>query len=421
MNIFFRSKFLYAAILFHFSLNSFSQVNGCTDPLANNYNPSATNNNGSCTYTISNYVPVIKVDPISDSLIESSGLQIAANALWSFNDGGGSATLYRIDTLTNSLQQTLRLAGATNVDWEDIAFDGTYLYIGDFGNNYNGGRADLKIYKIPISAIPDYHSNPNVIIPSQQISVINFIYADQVQPPVSGASNNTKFDCEAMIIDNDKIHLFSKNWIDNNSTHYIINSTLAGNYIAIPVETLATNFLVTAADKIAGQNLVVLMGYQNTGLGNHYLQILSDYTGEKYFNGNKRPIDLPNATVMGQAEGICFATGKTGYISNEKFTYPAGPFTISVNQKLRSFNIENLVATFYTTYQFIGDGNWSDTSNWANHIKPPTNIYSGNQIIINPITGGNCILDIPYTIPTGALLNVKDNKQFLIRGNLNLQ
>lgn len=413
--------FLLASILFQFSADAICQVNGCTDPLANNFNPSATINNGSCTYTSSSYIPAIKVDPITDSLIESSGLQFAENTLWSFNDRGGSATLYRIDTLTNILQQTVRLEAATNIDWEDIAFDGTYLYIGDFGNNLNGARTDLKIYKFLFSAIPDYQNNPNVIIPQQQITVINFKYADQVQPPVTNAGNNTKFDCEAMIVENEKIHLFSKNWVDNNCTHYIINSVLAGSYTAMPVETLATNFLVTAADKIVGQNLVVLMGYQNTGLGNHYLQILSDYTGEKYFSGNKRPIDLPNATVMGQAEGICFATGKTGYISNEKFTYPAGPFTISVNQKLRSFNIENLVATFYTTYQFIGDGNWSDTSNWANHIKPPTNIYSGNQIIINPITGGNCILDIPYTIPTGALLNVKDNKQFLIRGNLNLQ
>ena len=277
--------------LFTCCSSSFSQVSGCTDPLAANYNAAATDNNGSCTYNTVGYTPIIKVDPLSDSVIETSGLQMAGNYLWSFNDRGGKASLYRIDTITNALLQRVILKDATNVDWEDIAFDGTYFYIGDFGNNLNGGRNDLKIYKFPFASID--LNNPVDTIQPNKIETINFTYSNQPQPPVATGYNNTKFDCEAMIVDNGKIHLFSKNWIDVNTTHYVINSTAAGTYIAMPLETLATNFLVTAADKVAGQNIITLLGYQNTGTGNHYLQVLSNYNSDSFFSGKSILLLLP--------------------------------------------------------------------------------------------------------------------------------
>jgi hypothetical protein len=397
---------------------AYSQVQGCTDILAGNYNPLATINDGSCSYITAAYTPIIKVDPITDSLIESSGLQMAGNYLWSFNDGGNTPALYRIDTATNALLQRVILSGATNIDWEDIAFDGTYFYVGDFGNNLNGARTDLKIYKFPLSAIPDYATNPNANIAAGQISIITFTYGDQPQPPVANTSNNTKFDCEAMIVDNGKIHLFTKNWIDQNSTHYIINSTDAGAYNAVPVETLATNYLVTAADKVTGQNIIVLLGYQNSGTGNHYLHILSDYKADSFFSGNKRKIDLPDATIMGQSEGITFRSGKYGYISNEKFVKVLGPFTIIVNQKLRSFDISSFVSDHFTNYTFTGNGNWSDTANWQYNQVPPPTLVAGNEIIIDPVVGGMCELDIPYTLPAGTKLTVIAGKNFLVRGNL---
>src|SRR6187549_974626 len=149
-----------------------AQVYGCNDPLSNNYNPLATINDGSCTYNTTSYIPTVKVDPISDVLVENSGLQMAGNYLWSFNDAGWAAAIYRIDTLTNALLQTVNLSGVINIDWEDIAFDGTDFYIGDFGNNADGARTDLKIYKFPFRVIPDYVGNPLVTIPFSQIEII---------------------------------------------------------------------------------------------------------------------------------------------------------------------------------------------------------------------------------------------------------
>ena len=322
----------------------YSQVPGCTDTLANNFNPQATINNGSCTYNSISYNPSLKVNPINDSLAENSGLQWAGNSLWSFNDGSGAAVLYRIDTISNALLQRVYLQGASNTDWEDIGFDGFFFYIADVGNNLNGARTDLKIYKFPLSAIPDYATSPEVTIPAGQVDVINFTYSDQPQPPVTYGSNNTKFDCEAMIVDNGKIHLFTKNWIDLNTTHYVIDSVLAGTYIATPLEILSTNYLVTAAAKAMGKNVVILLGYQNSGTGNHFMHVLSAYNGGHYFNGNKRRIDLPDVFVMGQAEGICLKNGSEGYISNEKFIRVMAGVSFTVTPKLRSFDLRNYVS-----------------------------------------------------------------------------
>ncbi len=400
---------------------AYNQVTGCTDPLSNNYNPLATINDGSCTYNTTAYAPSVKVDPITDSLLESSGLQMAGNYLWSFNDRGGSPTLYRIDTLTNILLQRVILPGISNVDWEDIAFDGTYFYIGDFGNNLNGARTNLKVYKFPFSAIPDHASDPVAIIAAQQIEVINFTYSNQPQPAVATALNTSKFDCEAMIVDNGKIHLFSKNWINNNSTHYIINGISAGNYVADSVETLATGYLVSAADKVAGQNIIALLGYQSTGTGNHFMHILSDYTADSFFTGNKRRIDLGDATQMAQSEGITFRDGKYGYMSNEKFVRTVGPFAFVINQKLRAFDISSFVNDYFTSYVFNGNGNWSDTANWQYNLVPPSLLVAGNEIIIDPVNGGNCTLDIPYTLTQGTKFLVAPGKEFLVKGNLEIQ
>lgn len=317
---------------------AFAQKPGCTDRLANNYDSLAAINDGSCTYNPTHYSPPVKSRRINNVLNEASGLQMVEGFLWSFNDSGGEAAIYRIDTTSDALLQTIYLEKTTNVDWEDIAFDGINFYIGDFGNNLNGGRTDLSIYKFAINEILDYKTNPVVTIKREKIEVISFSYSSAL-PIVSTSTNNTRYDCEAMIVDNGKIHLFTKNWMDHNTTHYVINGTMAGAYIADSLETLESNYLITAADKAPGQDVIVLIGYIPKAPGKHYMHILSDYSGGAYFNGNKRKVLLPDALQMGQAEGIAFRNDGYGYIINEKLS--AGPF--SIHPKLRSFDISNFV------------------------------------------------------------------------------
>ena len=397
------------------------QVAGCPDPLANNYNAAATTNNGSCTYNTTTYSPPVKVDPMSDTLVETSGLQMADNFLWSFNDGGGQPAIYRIDTLSNTILQRVYLGGASNIDWEAMTFDGIYFYVGDFGNNANGARTDLKIYKFPISAIPAYTTASFFQIPAAQIEVINFTYDNQPQPPQPAAPNSTAFDCEAMVIDSGQIHLFSKNWINLNTTHYVINSIAAGTYVAATKETFQTDYLVTDAAKAIGQKLITLLGYQNTGSANHFIYLLSDYSNGYFFNGNKRRLDLPDVLTMGQAEGISFKDESYGYISNEKFVRPLGPFTVTIPQRLRSFDIRDYVSGLKPTYIFTGSGNWNVASNWSHNTIPPASIAANAQIIIDPPTGSSCVLNVPYTVSAGAKIVVNPGKRFDVMGNLVIQ
>ena len=140
---------------------------GCTDPQASNYNPNATVNDGSCVYPVTNYNLTLKT-ALSTTVNETSGLVMANGVLWTHNDSGNPAQIFKIDTLSNSILQTVNIGGASNVDWEDIAFDGTHFYVGDFGNNANGNRTDLKIYKFPLSAIP---SGSVVTVPAGQVQV----------------------------------------------------------------------------------------------------------------------------------------------------------------------------------------------------------------------------------------------------------
>ncbi len=388
-----------------------AQVSGCPDPQAVNYNPQATINNGSCTYNPTSYTPPIRVDTLNTILEETSGLQWAAGALWTFNDGGGITAIYKIDTLTKNILQTVTLAGITNIDWEDIAFDGTFFYVGDFGNNLNGGRTNLTIYKFPISLIPDHTVSTSVTIPFGSIEKIMFTYSDQPQPAVAGAPNATKFDCEAMIVDGGQIHLFSKNWIDNNSTHYVINGLNAGTYTATAVETLQTNYLVTGADKAVGDNVVILLGYQVTGAADHFLHLLSNYSGGLYFNGNKRRIDLPNATVMGQAEGITFRNASYGYISNEKFTRTIPPFTITVVQALRSFNTSSFISQFIlplevADFKVINRNETHEISWRFPSNMPDTRLqYSPEGTNFTVITSGRNTAAGHYTYAPAALTN----------------
>jgi hypothetical protein len=69
-------------------------------------------------------------------------------------------------------------------------------------------------------------------------------------------------------------------------------------------------------------------------------------------------------------------------------------------------------------YTFTGNGNWDNAANWLNGAKPPTTLSSGQEIIINPQVGGECILNVSQTVPAGAKFTVKPNAKFRVVGGL---
>lgn len=120
---------------------------------------------------------------------ETSGLIFFNNRLITHNDSGNTAQLFELDTISGAINRTVTVSNATNVDWEDIAQDDSYIYVGDFGNN-NGNRTDLKIYRISKT---DYEASTSVIA-----DIINFSYADQID--FTSNPNNTNWDAEGLVV-----------------------------------------------------------------------------------------------------------------------------------------------------------------------------------------------------------------------------
>ena len=89
-----------------------------------------------------------------------------------------------------------------------------------------------------------------------------------------------------------------------------------------------------------------------------------------------------------------------------------------------SYNGQPTQSTYFavneTGYTFTGNGNWDVATNWSNNTIPPTILPSGSEIIINPIQGGECILNIPQTINSGAKITVISGKNFRVMGNLKI-
>jgi hypothetical protein len=77
---------------------------------------------------------------------ELSGLVLARGRFWTLNDSGGTPQVFAVDR-DGELAQTVTLAGATNVDWEDIAARGSTLYVGDIGDNL-AQRETIAVYRL---------------------------------------------------------------------------------------------------------------------------------------------------------------------------------------------------------------------------------------------------------------------------------
>jgi hypothetical protein len=306
-------------ILFLLPFIGKTQTTGCTDPKSVNFNPKAVLNDGSCAYAVTIHNPPFAFE-LPETVKETSGLLFFNNKLWTFNDSGGSAELFAIDTATAQVVQTINIANVTNNDWEGIALDDNYIYIGDFGNNA-GVRKDLVIYRISREDIPLYE---NVSLMAEKIF---FSYPDQSSFERSRTHN---FDCEAMICAGENIFLFSKNRGDNKTKLYRLPKK-PGIYVAELLETFDAKGLVTGADINEDENEIILTGYTNkTYLP--FVWLLFDFIDYNFFSGNKRRIDLVNLTTT-QVEGVTYLNEKQALISAENSpTFSARAFRFSSDQ-----------------------------------------------------------------------------------------
>lgn len=399
-----------------------AQVCGCTDPLALNYDPTATINDGGCVYATT-VVNATTVGPL-DSLLEgSSSLIWWDNGFWTFNDHSDSC-LYHLDATNAAIIEALCINGIYNYDIEEISQDSLFFYLGDVGNN-NGFRQDLHILRIGKDALLNQ---------MLEVDTIWFSYEDQTD--FSYLPQATDFDCEAFVVSQDSIYLFTKQWVSMQTTIYALPKT-PGTHVARKRATYDVDGLITGATYLPEYRLVALCGYEfdisnYSSLFHPFLVLLYDFQEDNFFSGNKRRLDLDYST-WAQVEAIATHNALDFYLTNERFTTTLGDVTIDLPALLRHLDLRDYMLPYltglgYTMIQPHAAGNFHLYPNPATdriHLDCPSDCYGAEYTIFNvqgqKVMGGvlndNTIMLNDHTVSAGIYLLVLQKKDRIIRGS----
>jgi hypothetical protein len=137
--------------------------------------------------------------PMPDQVQETSGLASSRahpGVIWTHNDSQGDSALFAIDS-AGSLIGRVRIAGATNRDWEDIAVapcdpgsSTSCVFIGDIGDNTER-RDEIVVYRVPE--------------PDPRIDTVS-VAADRLP----GAYADHPRDAEALYVTRTGVHIVTK-------------------------------------------------------------------------------------------------------------------------------------------------------------------------------------------------------------------
>ena len=332
---------------------------------------------------------IIEKYDLPATISETSGLLFFNGKLITHNDSGDAANLYELDTITGNITRTININNATNVDWDDVTQDDTYIYIGDFGNNSNGNRQDLKIYRILKS---DFTNSTSITS-----ETIAFSYEDQTD--FTSQPNNTNFDAEAMSAYKDKLVIFTKNWTDNTVHAYTIPKTI-GTHSAKKVSSYNSNGLITGSTCNKEDDSFLLCGYTNP-TGQPFLVHIkvNAITNDAIFSGVIERTDINPTLNPSQVEGITVISGKKYFLSREKVEIGATVLTQKLyrfeNGSFSPLHIDDIELTHLQVYP-----NPTDTVLYIKGIevqnikvinangKTILEQNSGNAILINDFASG---------------------------------
>jgi len=258
--------------------------------------------------TATNPIKIVLKNALPAKLKESSGLCYTDGCLWSFGDSGNPNSIYKTDTTTGSIIQTVTISNYPNTDWEDITADSGFIYIGDFGNN-NGDRKDLKILKVNKADLKS-----SAVQLSVNAESINFTYSDQTD---FTPNSNTNFDCEAVVAIDQQIYIFTKDGGDFKTRCYKL-SKIQGNYSVAPYSTFESQGKITAAAFAPATKEIVLLGYMNQKIQS-FMWLLNRYSSDQFFTGTTQRFNIGNQQDW-QTEGIDFITNNELMMSCEGST-----------------------------------------------------------------------------------------------------
>ena len=269
------------------------------------------------------------VGELAPELGNTSALLYWNGGLWTSNDHG-SLALHRLDTLTGETLQTVGCDTSFS-DMEEVAQDSDYFYFGDFGNNHEQLRNDLRILRLRKS---------NLTQGLCQFDTIAFTYSGY-DPSGEGAGRlpSTDYDCEAMVAVGDSLYLFTKQWTSQQTTCFALPKE-PGAYTALPrfsidVEGMVTgacHFLTSTSD--GTKQVLALCGYSL--LLSPFVYLLYDFEGTDFNNGQQLSLPLNNP-IGTQTEAIASADGLHYWLTNESFDH----FGISQPAQLLSLDLSN--------------------------------------------------------------------------------
>jgi len=276
-----------------------------------------------CRFTLSQG-PVQELGPMPDAVSETSGLIFYNGKLVTHNDSGNTPQLFEIDTISLEITRTITVANVENIDWEDIAQDEKYIYIGDVGNN-RGIRQDLAIYRI---AKTDYDSSDEITA-----EAIAFSYKDQIDFEDNGA---TDWDAEALFTIDEKLIVLTKQWQSGGTVAYSLPKE-PGSYKAERLDSYNTEGLVTGATYNPLDKNLILIGYDTTL--QPFLYRITGANNTSIFGGIVGRNSLE--TGRAQIESIAYINSNTYYFSSEAFSGVNLSFNLA--SLLFSLQVEDLI------------------------------------------------------------------------------
>ena len=243
------------------------------------------------------------LDPLLDN---TSSLFYWEGDLWTCNDHG-EVVFHALDTTTGAILRSVA-TGVMPSDMEEVAQDDAYFYLGDFGNNHELLRTDLRVLRFLKSDLLAGRIRPDTIA---------FEYEGYDPSVVKGKGlPTTDFDCEAMVAGTDSLYLFSKQWGSYQTVCYSLPKQ-PGTYTAYGRDTLDVQGMVTGACLLPGARMLALCGYNI--ICQPFVWLLYGYDGNRFFGGGQLRIDLDNGIGL-QVESIATADGRRFFLTNEHFS-----------------------------------------------------------------------------------------------------
>lgn len=228
------------------------------------------------------------------------------------NDSGNKSRIYEFEPGGN-ITKNLDPSGADNEDWEDMAQDDLYYYIGDFGNN-SYDRDEFVIYKVLKSDIKPNDDNQDVETLKLEFELPHLPQDEDAFP-----------DIESMFVLGGHLYLFSRNRdndFDGISYIYRLNKN-EDNQMA---EKIGEIFIcdkrnacqVTSADISPSGQKIALLTSDKVILLTEFTTSRSVKSGQEKFAFAKAKKTMIRLNHFSQKESIVFITDDELIISDER-------------------------------------------------------------------------------------------------------